>query len=151
MQTAGWVALLLGVGAVLIYEANQATPAAAHGTTAPPATHPSTHHSTSSKPLAPPEPTLTVQAGYTLSAIAQKVYGDAGLWPALYLANLSVIGKNPNLIQPGMVLHIPPLADARVLAQVWYTHARPAASPATNAQAALRHLLVVPNPVSFEG
>src|SRR5690606_9621916 len=48
----------------------------------------------------------TVKAGDTLSAIAsqQKVSGG---WQALYNANKSVIGSNPNLIFPGQVLTIP--------------------------------------------
>ena len=152
-NSAAWVlGGVLAAGAYLIYAANRVSPGSS--TTHPVAHHSTTHstqHPATHRNLAPPEPTYTVPPSYNLSLIAQKVYGDASLWPALYLANLSVIGKNPNLIQPGMVLHIPPLADARVLAQAWYAHAHPTQSAATTAQQALQHLLVVPNPVPIEG
>jgi hypothetical protein len=40
------------------------------------------------------------------------VYNDPMQWPLLYRANLSIMpdSKNPDLIEPGMVLTIPPLA-----------------------------------------
>ena len=63
-------------------------------------------------PQGPPGPagsgtaqrTHTVVGGDTLGAIAGK-YGTT--WQVLYEANKAVIGSNPNLIQPGMVLVIP--------------------------------------------
>ncbi len=48
----------------------------------------------------------TVKSGDTLSGIAQKILGDASLWPKIYDDNKDVIGKNPNLIFPGQVLII---------------------------------------------
>lgn len=48
----------------------------------------------------------TVQAGDTLSALAQRWYGDANLWPRLFEANRDQI-VNPNLIYVGQVLRIP--------------------------------------------
>jgi len=50
--------------------------------------------------------TYTVKSGDTLSGIAtsQKVEGG---WQALYTANKSIIGSNPNLIQVGQVLTLP--------------------------------------------
>ena len=48
----------------------------------------------------------TVQAGATLSSLAQKWYGDANLWPRLFEANRDQI-VNPNLIYVGQVLRIP--------------------------------------------
>jgi len=57
-------------------------------------------------PAPPPVPaTYTVQAGDTLSGIAQKL-GLTG-WQALYDANRATIGANPNAIKPGQVL-VPP-------------------------------------------
>ncbi len=53
----------------------------------------------------PPSPgpaTYTVQAGDTLSAIAQKL--GLGGWQALYDANRATIGGDPNVIKPGQVL-----------------------------------------------
>jgi hypothetical protein len=49
--------------------------------------------------------TYTVQAGDTLSGIAQKL-GLAG-WQALYDANRATIGSDPNAIKPGQVLVLP--------------------------------------------
>jgi LysM repeat protein len=48
----------------------------------------------------------TVQPGDTLSAIAQRFYGDPADWPWLYQANRSVI-QNPDMIYPGEVLNVP--------------------------------------------
>jgi len=49
----------------------------------------------------------TVQSGDTLSAIAQRFYGDANRWPDIHNANRSVIGNDPDRIFPGQVLSIP--------------------------------------------
>jgi len=49
--------------------------------------------------------TYTVQAGDTLSGIAQKL--GLGGWQALYDANRATIGGNPNAIKPGQVLVVP--------------------------------------------
>ena len=57
-------------------------------------------------PAPPPGPvTYTVQAGETLSGIAQKL--GLGGWQALYDANRATIGSNPNVIKPGQVLVLP--------------------------------------------
>lgn len=48
-----------------------------------------------------------VQKGDTLSKIAEYFYGDAKLYTLIYEANKSLI-KNPNLIQVGWKLKIPP-------------------------------------------
>ncbi len=52
----------------------------------------------------------TVAADETLSHIALKYYGDAGreAWMKIYDANKAVIGDNPALLRPGIVLKIPP-------------------------------------------
>lgn len=50
--------------------------------------------------------TYTVQAGDSLSRIAQRRYGEAGKWKAIYEANKDQI-KNPDLIHPGQVLRMP--------------------------------------------
>ncbi len=49
----------------------------------------------------------TVQAGDSLSSIAQLFYGSNTGWDQIYNTNLNVIGSNPNLIRPGMTLLIP--------------------------------------------
>ena len=48
--------------------------------------------------------TYTVVSGDTLSEIAQKE--GVSSWKSLYNENKTVIGKNPNLIFPGQVLHL---------------------------------------------
>jgi len=47
-----------------------------------------------------------VRAGDSLSAIARR-HGVAGGWRALYRANRTLIGRNPDLIRVGMHLHLP--------------------------------------------
>lgn len=53
----------------------------------------------------PSQQTYTVQAGDTLSGIAQKL--GLGGWQRLYEANAGVIGGDPNRIHPGQVLVLP--------------------------------------------
>jgi LysM repeat protein len=48
----------------------------------------------------------TVAAGDTLSGIAAE-FSVRGGWPALYAANRTLIGPDPNAIQPGTVLTVP--------------------------------------------
>lgn len=50
--------------------------------------------------------TYTVVAGDSLSKIAQREYGSAGKWPAIFEANRDKI-KDANLIHPGQVLTLP--------------------------------------------
>ena len=49
---------------------------------------------------------VTVQPGDTLSAIAQRFYGDPNQFPRIFEANRHQIA-NPNVIFPGQVLRIP--------------------------------------------
>jgi nucleoid-associated protein YgaU len=51
--------------------------------------------------------TYTVKSGDTLSGIAESEMGDAKRWPELYEANKDAVGKNPDLIHPGLELRIP--------------------------------------------
>jgi nucleoid-associated protein YgaU len=55
----------------------------------------------------------TVASGETLSHISLKYYGSAvkAKYMLIYEANKDVIGDNPNLIKPGMVLNIPKLEE----------------------------------------
>lgn len=48
-----------------------------------------------------------VRSGDTLSAIAARVLGSANRWPEIYDLNKGVIGSDPNMIRPGMVLQLP--------------------------------------------
>ena len=52
-----------------------------------------------------------VQPGETLSGIAVALATHGG-WPALYAANRKLIGPDPGLIRPGMVLALPQQAAA---------------------------------------
>ena len=56
------------------------------------------------------EQTYTVQKGDTLSHVAQQFYGKASAWNRIFEANRDQL-DNPDLIQPGQVLKIPPRAD----------------------------------------
>lgn len=49
----------------------------------------------------------TVQAGDTLSKIAQKVYGNASAYQKIFEANRPML-SHPDRIYPGQVLRIPP-------------------------------------------
>jgi LysM repeat protein len=55
--------------------------------------------------------TWVVQPGDTLSAIAAALHVPGG-WQALYAANRSRVGPNPNLIQPGTILVLPGKEEA---------------------------------------
>jgi len=48
----------------------------------------------------------TVQSGDTLSALAQRWYGDPNVWSRIFEANRDQL-VNPNVIHPGQVLRIP--------------------------------------------
>jgi nucleoid-associated protein YgaU len=50
--------------------------------------------------------TYVVQAGDSLSKIAQKYYGDAALYTKIFEANRDQL-KDPNKISPGQKLRIP--------------------------------------------
>src|SRR5436305_8323430 len=54
-----------------------------------------------------------VQAGDTLSGIAQRAYnnGSQPYWMAIYRTNQDEIGNDPNIIRPGEPLYIPPIAS----------------------------------------
>jgi nucleoid-associated protein YgaU len=56
------------------------------------------------------EQTYTVQKGDTLSHIAKQFYGKANQWNAIFEANRDQL-DDPDRIQPGQVLRIPPAGD----------------------------------------
>ncbi len=51
----------------------------------------------------------TVRAGDNLSTIAQEFYNNSGLWRRIYNANKAAIGSNPDTLQAGVTLEIPPV------------------------------------------
>lgn len=63
--------------------------------------------STASAPTTTGARTYTVEPGDTLWAIAERFYGSGNLWTRIHEANRDKI-KDPDLIQPGWVLTIPP-------------------------------------------
>jgi nucleoid-associated protein YgaU len=79
--------------------AQPAQPQAAPAPVAAPASAPA--------PAAQPASTHTVAKGETLSAIAQRHYGAASKWRVIFEANRDKI-SDPDRIQPGQVLTIPP-------------------------------------------
>lgn len=62
---------------------------------------------TVNSPAPPAAQTYTVVKGDCLWNIAKKFYGSGAKYTAIYDANRSAIGGNPNLIYPGQVLTIP--------------------------------------------
>jgi nucleoid-associated protein YgaU len=50
----------------------------------------------------------TVRSGDTLSGIAQRQYRDAEKWRAIYDANRTTIGADPDRLEVGMRLRLPP-------------------------------------------
>ncbi len=60
-------------------------------------------------PSVPGEQRHVVQAGETLSGIAQQHYGAGSQWRYLYNVNRETIGDNPNRLRANMVLIIRPL------------------------------------------
>jgi nucleoid-associated protein YgaU len=62
---------------------------------------------TAAPPSGPGEQ-YTVEAGDTLATIANKFYGDPALWRPIYEANRAAIGENPDAIQVGTQIRIPP-------------------------------------------
>lgn len=60
-----------------------------------------------SKEVTPTSRSYVVVRGDNLSLISRKQYGTSSRWNDIYQANLSTIGKNPNLIFPGQRLVLP--------------------------------------------
>jgi nucleoid-associated protein YgaU len=73
---------------------------------------PDASHTLSKEEPVPPAPgniqTYTIQPGDSLSTVAQKYYNDPTLWRTIYNFNRKKIGDNPNAIQAGMTLKVPP-------------------------------------------
>ncbi len=90
---------------------------------------------TTAQSIACGEPYKIVR-GDSLSAIAQRAYGNAASYQLLFSVNSSTIGRNPSFIQEGAVLSIPCLdsatpstADASVLRTASTTEALPPPKP----------------------
>jgi LysM repeat protein len=75
-------------------------------TDAPPPAAPAAEEAADDESAAPEPKTYVVKGGDTLSAIAQKFYGDANLYPKIAEANGIA---NPDLINVGQELTIPAL------------------------------------------
>ena len=80
--------------------------------------------------------TYTVQAGDTLSGIAQRFYGVADDWRGLYTANHSKI-SNPGLIYVGQVLRLPhhlPVATGTTASTTAYQPRHASRGPANSGE-----------------
>ncbi|MFD6180191.1 LysM peptidoglycan-binding domain-containing protein [Streptomyces goshikiensis] len=64
------------------------------------------HKSVAAAPVAAKR-AYTVRAGDSLAEIARRELGNEARWRELYAMNRGVIGSNPDLIRPGMVLTLP--------------------------------------------
>ena len=53
----------------------------------------------------------TVRPGDSLSSIAQQYYGDPNAWRTIFNANREVMGNNPDAIEAGKILVVPPAPD----------------------------------------
>ncbi|WP_193604819.1 LysM peptidoglycan-binding domain-containing protein [Nocardioides dongkuii] len=53
------------------------------------------------------QPSVVVEPGESLSAIAHEELGDSDLWPSLYRANRATIGSDPDVIETGQKLVLP--------------------------------------------
>jgi nucleoid-associated protein YgaU len=60
-------------------------------------------------PVGPYQETVTVVAGDTLSAIADRYLNDPGRWQEIYNLNRDTVGANPNHIVSDQVLQMPAL------------------------------------------
>jgi LysM repeat protein len=94
----------------------------------------------------------TVQPGDSLSAIAQRFYGQSADWGVLYRANRSRIA-DPGLIYPGEVLAVPPGPPASLPAGDLASYHGPAstAGAASGRRAASRALQTSAAPASSTG
>jgi transglycosylase-like protein len=87
----------------------------------------------------------TVKPGDSLSGITGRLFGDPGLWPRFYAANIKVVGAYPDQITPGERLTVR-LAPHGETGQVISVQQAPAATaPVTTAPAS------VTAPTSYQG
>jgi hypothetical protein len=72
-----------------------------------------------------------VESGEKLWGIAEQYYGNGRKWPVIYRANKEALAElpenegqdkpDPDLIKPGMELHIPPVSKAKAFRRNQYT------------------------------
>lgn len=66
----------------------------------------------------PPPTTYKVKKGDTLFGIAKAQLGDGNRWPQIFVLNRAII-KNPNVISPGQVLHLPPKTPVGTIPRIY--------------------------------
>jgi nucleoid-associated protein YgaU len=91
-----------GAGIVTTGTPPATTPAPAEALAPAPASPATTPATTSPAPA--PAATITIKAGDTLGSLARQ-HGLS--WKVLYEANRQVVGGNPNMVRPGIVLTLP--------------------------------------------
>jgi len=77
-------------------------------TSSPSAVVPTNVANVSATPAVAGATEYVVQPGDTLRTIAQEQYGEAQLWPRIYQANRDTIGPDPDALQAGTRLILPP-------------------------------------------
>ncbi|HYE97168.1 MAG TPA: peptidoglycan-binding protein LysM [Rubricoccaceae bacterium] len=97
------VAQVDGDGLTVAAQAGAAPPKPAEKATAPKPTGPSAEKATRGEAAST---FYTIQAGDTLSKIAQRHFGDANRYDEIFEANREVI-KDPDLIYPGQQIRLP--------------------------------------------
>lgn len=61
-----------------------------------------------------------VQEGESLFKISEQYYGVGYFWRVLYRYNKFVVGYDPDVIYPGMVLDIPKLDEGEILSETYH-------------------------------
>lgn len=103
----GWLIFVAAVGGLVIATRRDAEGAPSLPGIEPPAA--ATTHYSEVRPTPQQGYSYRVRGGDSLSNIALRVYGDVDFWPRLYVLNKAAIGADPNRIEIGTVLAIPPL------------------------------------------
>jgi hypothetical protein len=135
-------AIASGTAASATTAAGAARPATATTT----ARFPKAHGQVNNRPAA-----YTVKPGDSLSAITARLFGDPGLWPRFYAANIKVVGAYPDQITPGERLTVK-LARHGETGQVIQVQQAPAATqPVTTAPAAAAAPAAVTAPAAYQG
>jgi hypothetical protein len=89
----------------------------------------------------------TVKPGDSLSGISGRLFGDPGLWPRFYAANIKVVGAYPDQITPGerLTVKLAPHGETGQVIPVQQAPAVTTTAPVTTAPAS------VTAPAAYQG